>query len=124
MVDISYIQVFRGMTRKSLFLPGSLAPTQNRFHSRCGGDFGKFCIALFYISESADGLCCKLAQTCAKPRSLIWAFERGKQDDYVTARESILLIKKLGSGQFGEVWLGWYKYLNRIYIYMYLNLLG
>lgn len=41
-----------------------------------------------------------------KPRSLLWAFERGKNDEYATERESIVLIKKLGSGQFAEVWLG------------------
>ncbi|XP_069104674.1 proto-oncogene tyrosine-protein kinase Yrk-like isoform X2 [Argopecten irradians] len=71
-----------------------------------------------HYSDSADGLCCKLAQTCPKPRSLLWAFERGKQDDYATARESILLIKKLGSGQFGEVWLGTWHSSRQVAIKM------
>ena len=60
----------------------------------------------FTFSDSPDGLCCKLLQSCLKPRSLLWAFERGKHDEYATERESIVLIRKLGSGQFAEVWLG------------------
>lgn len=43
---------------------------------------------------------------CMKPRSLIWAFDRGKSDEYATTRDTVLRVKKLGSGQFAEVWLG------------------
>uniref|UniRef100_A0A0B6ZUP3 Tyrosine-protein kinase n=1 Tax=Arion vulgaris TaxID=1028688 RepID=A0A0B6ZUP3_9EUPU len=57
-----------------------------------------------HYQESADGLCCKLVTTCAKPRSLIWAMERGTQDEYTTQRSTLHLIKLLGSGQFAEVW--------------------
>ncbi|KAK3095989.1 hypothetical protein FSP39_021779, partial [Pinctada imbricata] len=56
-----------------------------------------------HYTVSADGLCCKLAQPCIKPRSLIWAFDRGKSDEFGTTRDTILLIRKLGSGQFAEV---------------------
>ncbi|GFR87151.1 tyrosine-protein kinase [Elysia marginata] len=58
-----------------------------------------------HYQESADGLCCKLASTCAKPRSLIWAMERGKDDEFMTDRSTLQLIRRLGSGQFAEVWL-------------------
>lgn len=58
------------------------------------------------FADNADGLCCKLQQTCMKPRSLIWAFDRGKSDEYATTRDTVLRVKKLGSGQFAEVWLG------------------
>ncbi|RUS84391.1 hypothetical protein EGW08_007853 [Elysia chlorotica] len=58
-----------------------------------------------HYQESADGLCCKLASTCAKPRSLIWAMERGKEDEFMTERSTLQLIRRLGSGQFAEVWL-------------------
>lgn len=70
-----------------------------------------------FITESPDGLCCKLLQACLKPRSLLWAFERGNPDEFHTERESIVLIKKLGSGQFAEVWLGkimWLKPLEKM----------
>ncbi|KAL3848375.1 hypothetical protein ACJMK2_019237 [Sinanodonta woodiana] len=59
-----------------------------------------------HYSEVADGLCCKLTQVCQKPRSLIWAMDRGKPDEFGTTRESICLLRKIGSGQFAEVWLG------------------
>lgn len=58
-----------------------------------------------HYSDNADGLCCKLQQMCMKPRSLIWAFDRGKSDEYATTRDTVLRVKKLGSGQFAEVWL-------------------
>lgn len=58
-----------------------------------------------HYQSSTDGLCCKLTQTCAKPRSLLWAMERGRQDEYTSSRETLHLIKRLGSGQFAEVWL-------------------
>lgn len=63
-----------------------------------------------HYSESADGLCCKLSQVCGKPRSLAWASERGKEDEYTTPRESVTLTKKIGSGQFADVWAGrWHQ---------------
>lgn len=68
-----------------------------------------FCYITFQlpvIAENVDGLCCKLLQTCMKPRSLIWAFDRGKPDEYATTRDTVLRVRKLGSGQFAEVWLG------------------
>lgn len=58
------------------------------------------------FTESADGLCCKLSQICGKPRSLSWASERGKEDDYTTSKETVQLTKRIGSGQFADVWLG------------------
>ncbi|XP_076098947.1 tyrosine-protein kinase Fyn-like isoform X2 [Mytilus galloprovincialis] len=92
-----------------------------KIHKETNND-GLPCIEYYYItpkrrfrslqdlvtnySESPDGLCCKLLQACLKPRSLLWAFERGNPDEFHTERESIVLIKKLGSGQFAEVWLG------------------
>ncbi|CAG5135275.1 unnamed protein product, partial [Candidula unifasciata] len=57
-----------------------------------------------HYQESADGLCCKLLTTVAKPRSLVWAMERGKDDEYMTERSTLHLIRRLGSGQFAEVW--------------------
>lgn len=58
-----------------------------------------------HYQDAADGLCCKLSQTCAKPRSLLWSMERGKQDEFCTSKSTLHLTKRLGSGQFAEVWL-------------------
>ncbi|XP_046548135.1 tyrosine-protein kinase SRK2-like isoform X2 [Haliotis rubra] len=59
-----------------------------------------------HYKEIIDGLCCKLTQVCSKPRSLLWAMDRGKQDEYLTLKTTLVLIRRLGSGQFAEVWLG------------------
>ena len=61
-----------------------------------------------YVTESADGLCCKLTQVCGKPRSLAWALERGKEDEFSIPRDSLNLVKRIGGGQFADVWLGKY----------------
>ncbi|KAL5005113.1 hypothetical protein ScPMuIL_018569 [Solemya velum] len=59
-----------------------------------------------HYREVSDGLCCRATQVCVKPRSLLWTLERGKQDEFATTKDSLQLIRKIGSGQFADVWLG------------------
>ncbi|XP_037100464.1 tyrosine-protein kinase Blk isoform X2 [Syngnathus acus] len=58
-----------------------------------------------YYTCSADGLCQRLYAPCKKkPPQRPWA-----PDQWEIPRHTLKLVKKLGAGQFGEVWMGYYK---------------
>lgn len=51
---------------------------------------------------TADGLCQRLYAPCKpKPTQQPWA-----HDEWEIPRETLKMVKKLGAGQFGEVWMG------------------
>ncbi|XP_048866896.1 tyrosine-protein kinase Lyn-like isoform X2 [Brienomyrus brachyistius] len=58
-----------------------------------------------HYQKNADGLCQKLEKPCAKPK----AQQPWDKDAWEISKESIRMIKKLGAGQFGEVWMASYK---------------
>ncbi|KAK7573343.1 hypothetical protein V9T40_010534 [Parthenolecanium corni] len=57
-------------------------------------------------SKNALGLCHVLAKPCAKPKPLIWDLSPQLRDHWEIDRSEIQLIRKLGQGNFGEVWYG------------------
>ncbi|KAM4042909.1 tyrosine-protein kinase Blk isoform 2-T2 [Anomaloglossus baeobatrachus] len=57
-----------------------------------------------HYSARADGLCRKLEKPCPSIIRSKW-----EVDVWEIPRESIRLVKKLGAGQFGEVWMGFYN---------------
>ncbi|KAG9330472.1 hypothetical protein JZ751_024269 [Albula glossodonta] len=65
-----------------------------------------------HYSRNADGLCQKLMAPCkcVTPQTP-WA-----QDSWEIPRETLKLVKKLGAGQFGEVWMGYYKNNQKVAI--------
>ena len=79
-----------------------------------------------YQSTSCKGLCCQLTKPCPKPQPRDGrsnALEYATRDQYEIPRSQITLIKKLGQGNFGEVWKG--KHCSAIKVYVeYLHLIS
>ncbi|XP_043962856.1 tyrosine-protein kinase Blk [Gambusia affinis] len=65
-----------------------------------------------YYTRTADGLCLRLYAPCKqKAPQQPWA-----QDEWEIPRETLKMVKKLGAGQFGEVWMGYYKNTQKVAI--------
>lgn len=56
----------------------------------------------------AAGLCCRLIVPCHKGMPRLTDLSVKTKDVWEIPRESLQLIKRLGNGQFGEVWMGAY----------------
>ncbi|XP_013406798.1 tyrosine-protein kinase SRK2-like isoform X2 [Lingula anatina] len=65
--------------------------------------FGTITELINHYMEGSDGLCCQLTNPCPKIRPVVPFRE------LEINRNSIKLIKKLGAGNFGEVWAGKWK---------------
>ncbi|NXA50266.1 LCK kinase, partial [Nothocercus julius] len=67
--------------------------------------FGSLHELVEHYARSSDGLCTRLGQPCRtqRPQKPWW------QDEWEVPRESLKLVEKLGAGQFGEVWMGFYN---------------
>ncbi|XP_016886334.1 tyrosine-protein kinase Blk [Cynoglossus semilaevis] len=67
---------------------------------------------VIYYSRTPDGLCRKLYAPCkVKAPQLPWA-----QDEWEIPRHTLRMERKLGAGQFGEVWMGFYKNKQKVAI--------
>ncbi|CAG10901.1 unnamed protein product, partial [Tetraodon nigroviridis] len=58
----------------------------------------------------ADGLCRKLDRPCVKPK----AEKPWDKDAWEISKDSIRMVKRLGAGQFGEVWMAYYNNITRV----------
>lgn len=57
-------------------------------------------------TDRAAGLCCRLVVPCHKGMPRLADLSIKTKDVWEIPRESLQLIKRLGNGQFGEVWIG------------------
>ncbi|XP_075225566.1 tyrosine-protein kinase Src64B isoform X2 [Lycorma delicatula] len=57
-------------------------------------------------TKNALGLCHVLARPCPKPKPQIWDLSPELRDQWEIDRGEIQLIRRLGHGNFGEVWYG------------------
>lgn len=64
------------------------------------------CLCACVCSERAAGLCCRLVVPCHKGMPRLTDLSVKTKDVWEIPRESLQLIKRLGNGQFGEVWMG------------------
>ncbi|XP_036376567.1 tyrosine-protein kinase Lyn-like [Megalops cyprinoides] len=63
-----------------------------------------------HYQKQADGLCRKLDKPCVKPKAQTpW-----DKDAWEISKESIKMVKKLGAGQFGEVWMAFYNSSTKV----------
>ncbi|XP_070557162.1 tyrosine-protein kinase yes-like [Ptychodera flava] len=64
-----------------------------------------------HYQASADGLCTRLTEACPKdnPNTPGLGY-----DKWEIPRESLTLVKKLGAGQFGEVWQGMWNNVTKV----------
>lgn len=63
-----------------------------------------------HYQNKADGLCRKLGRPCVKPK----AQKPWDKDAWEIPKESIKMVKKLGAGQFGEVWMAYYNSTTKV----------
>lgn len=66
------------------------------------------CVCVFFFAARAAGLCCRLIVPCHKGMPRLADLSVKTKDVWEIPRESLQLIKRLGNGQFGEVWMGAY----------------
>ncbi|XP_042632996.1 tyrosine-protein kinase Fyn-like isoform X3 [Cyprinus carpio] len=59
-----------------------------------------------HYTERAAGLCCRLIGSCRRGMPKLADLSVKTKDVWEIPRESLQLVKKLGNGQFGEVWMG------------------
>ncbi|KAI4881025.1 hypothetical protein NFI96_021795 [Prochilodus magdalenae] len=63
-----------------------------------------------YYQKQADGLCRRLSKACVKPKADI----QWDEDAWEVSKDNIRMVKRLGAGQFGEVWLAMYNNTTKV----------
>uniref|UniRef100_A0AAZ3NYN9 Tyrosine-protein kinase n=1 Tax=Oncorhynchus tshawytscha TaxID=74940 RepID=A0AAZ3NYN9_ONCTS len=66
------------------------------------------------LVEHYKGLCCRLIGSCRRGMPKLADLSVKTKDVWEIPRESLQLIKKLGNGQFGEVWMGMWNGATKV----------
>lgn len=70
--------------------------------------FGSVLELVNHYENMADGLCQCLTHPCPKPKPVMEDLSRETKDAWEIERTTLTFEKRLGAGQFGEVWKGMY----------------
>lgn len=86
----------------SIYLP-QISQTSDKHINELGFHdcSGAYTLAYLFV-EQANGLCQRLGKACVKPKNAV----QWDEDAWEIPKESLHMTKRLGAGQFGEVWLG------------------
>ncbi len=58
------------------------------------------------VAENVEGLPRLLGEPCPREKPFLWDLSPELKDHWEVDRQAVTLDKKLGQGQFGEVWTG------------------
>ncbi|XP_066536596.1 tyrosine-protein kinase Lyn-like [Hoplias malabaricus] len=72
--------------------------------------FKKMDELIMYYQKTPDGLCRRLGKACVRPKAEI----QWDEDAWEVSKENIRMLKRLGAGQFGEVWLALYNNTTKV----------
>ena len=68
--------------------------------------FSSLHVLVEHYTQDSDGLCCRLLLPCPGDKPDTAGLSYNTKDAWEIPRESVRLDRKLGQGQFGEVWEG------------------
>ena len=69
-----------------------------------------------HYKENANGLCCKLTNSCPKVQPVLVDLSKDTRDHWEIPREQLEFKKKIGQGKFGEVWEGQWNTYTKVAI--------
>ncbi|XP_028138509.1 tyrosine-protein kinase Src64B [Diabrotica virgifera virgifera] len=79
------------------------------FYISTNKTFDKLCDLVNAYTKNAYGLCHVLSKPCKRPQPTMWDLGPTYRDKWEIPRDELVLIQRLGRGNFGEVYYGKWK---------------